>query len=282
MRNEVSGPILLGIEELDIATIASLYLYGLRENTDILYDRLKPAGFNKAITIQIDTMDYFANGGGRFINPARFQVVQKFFADQTSRVIAPGTYTFGELNAQCGAIFDAADRILNIHQVTLSDGDADYIDRAFIFGGTTFELLDGALFVVEVDNAGNARYRIENLQIDAVDTSENFDFVADPLPSRITNIVTEPQVDRDQIGETIKIDFVGATFPPRPTYDNLSYLFDLQQNADDTISLEEALQGIQALFGGLGDDLESAGVIEYNADGFELYYRTRFDDVIED
>ena len=76
MRTPIVGPIQLSVADVTSERIVSLYLYGQEMLPTALYDRLRPVG-EQPVTVEIDTVDWFQNGGGRFVNPARFDAISK-------------------------------------------------------------------------------------------------------------------------------------------------------------------------------------------------------------
>ncbi|MGR3831897.1 hypothetical protein [Ralstonia pseudosolanacearum] len=99
-------------------------------------------------------VEYMKSGGGRFVNSANFDWIEKFFNKDIS--IEPGVYDLtrifemvGSVDAQSGEKKSYAGYAVN--QIYLGTSDPDYAERAYIWGTTKFKIADGAEFVVNPD-----------------------------------------------------------------------------------------------------------------------------------
>ena len=80
----------------------------------------------------------------------------------------PGTYTATQLLDFYNVPQDK--RRVGIQQYYLGLGDADYIDRAYVFGSSDFEINSEARFIVNADGSR------EILDIAVAPVADNFDF----------------------------------------------------------------------------------------------------------
>lgn len=192
---------------LTAAEVTNLYLYGTKtlppnlENENII----RPSGIKQSVPVDINE---YMNGPGRFASPAYFDVIKLFFSP-TSSGLAAGTYTKQYLFSLFGLNTDINDRIVSIQQSLYDDGQDNYLERAYIWESTAFQIDDHATFVV---NADGSRY-IQNFGIIPYSNNantEDFDFKSDSGFSKLVNFALEPLVDPSGIGRTVVISFDGV------------------------------------------------------------------------
>lgn len=154
---------------------------------------------------KVDINEYMS-GPGRFASPAFFEVVKQFFSSTLSS-LAPGTYTKEDLYTIFG-LDTINDKIVSVQQSLYDDGQDNYLERAYIWESTAFQIDNHARFVV---NADGSRY-IQDFGIIPYsnDGTENFDFKSSSGFSELVNFALEPLVDPPGIGREVVISFGGT------------------------------------------------------------------------
>ncbi len=192
----------------------NLFLYGVLDTPQALYDRLKPENFTP-ITINLDATDVIENGPGRFILPSLFGAVEKFFDNAlglNGSRISEGRYTFAQLRNEAPTIFNISDSSFTRSQAFFLDnqGGQERDNRAYNFGNTTYNLSDNTIFVVE-RVSGGFEYSIENLVIEPQSQGEDFDFLQRGNffnISRRANAILQDQIDPSEVGDTFDINYI--------------------------------------------------------------------------
>ncbi|WP_405118283.1 hypothetical protein [Pseudomonas leptonychotis] len=121
--------------------VTSMYLYGSLNTPGDLLDPslLNHRASTSPNAIDVSAVDYMATGAGRFVNSANFKVVSQFFEDFG---LPPGVYTKSQIFLHFGYIDSAGKGLLpagyTINQIYLGTDDADYAERAYIWGTTPF------------------------------------------------------------------------------------------------------------------------------------------------
>lgn len=138
-------------------SITEKYLWGDAGKPNNLSDPNVVREIGVTTTIDISSLEFMADDGpGRFALGSRFSVVLKFFlADapllEAGRYSKFGMYDYFGLDSY-------SSRVLSFQHAAIDDGNDDYAERTYIYNSQTFEVQDGAVFVVEEDGS---RY-IEN------------------------------------------------------------------------------------------------------------------------
>ncbi len=192
---------------LNSNAILKLYLYGRQGVPSNLVDPNLVRGRDATTMIQVDAIDYMANGAGRFANGASFSVVTQFLNGEGA--LAAGEY--GKF-----ALFDLygltvpAERGAVVHQAFYADGKDDAHDRVNIFNTTAFQLGDNVTFHVEADGT---RW-IENFSITPYEGEEpeNYDFEGGNFLTNYLNNIDDGYLDPGHLGRKVLIDFVNT--PP--------------------------------------------------------------------
>ena len=162
--------------------IVSLYLYGqLTPPANLKTEQLiRPPGLG--ITKNVDVNEYMTTGGGRFVKVENFLCVRNFLAADDSKYgispLQPGTYSRDQLLAAYKKVGQGR---LDAIQYYLGINDADYADRAYVFGSTKVEINGDAKFVVNPDGSR------EILDIAVVPVNDNFDYHSTTGPATFTN-----------------------------------------------------------------------------------------------
>lgn len=185
--------------------IVSLYLYGqLTPPTaeQLASDQwIRPEGLG-ATSMPVNALEYMTTGGGRFVGVHSLPMVRDFLAVTGKyTTLAAGSYTVEQLMEAVGVDITKGLPKLDVYQYFLGQTDADYIDRAYVFGSTKFEVNDKARFIVHADGTRS----IENIAIVPVD--DNFDYESSNFVADITNYLTEDRIDPSGIGRKVIIKF---------------------------------------------------------------------------
>ncbi|RLM17922.1 hypothetical protein BIY29_18815 [Brenneria alni] len=205
--------------------VTNKYLYGTDGKPEdslspSILDHRSDTSKNK---IAVDTTEYMTDGAGRFVNPANFNIVEKFFNTD----IPPGTYTKTEMLQRFGHIDPQTGKATNLYggyivnQIFLGTNDPDYAERAYIWGTTKFKVADGVEFVVNPDGTREIR----NFAI-VPEGIENFDFDGG-AESDIGNAALEPVIDPSGIGRTVELQFTGLESIPTTTLTQADFINDV-------------------------------------------------------
>ncbi len=183
--------------------------------------------------------DYLTEGAGRYALPSSSPIVDAFFGDLLignglSRRLKDGTYNLQGLRKELGltGTGDGATDF-GFYQYTTDITSFDWIERAYIFGTTDFDLKPDMLFEVNGLN-----YTIKNLEV--VADSDNFDYdsnwVVDLTANSILKSAFDPYGLIPATGENGRLEIV-YTGPGRyySSYGLGSYLGD--QAADVLFSV---------------------------------------------
>ncbi|MHA6909600.1 calcium-binding protein [Ralstonia pseudosolanacearum] len=225
--------------------VTNQYLYGADKSPG---DMLDPSILNhrdgaSENSILIDAVEYMARGGGRFVNSANFDWIERFFNKDIA--IEPGVYDLtrifemlGSVDAQSGERKSYAGYAVN--QIYLGTSDPDYAERAYIWGTTKFKIADGAEFVVNPDGSREIR----NFAI-IPDGDENFDFNGGP-DSAIGNKALQPVIDPSNIGRTVSLVFDKVGEIPRQTLTESNFASD-RGSVISIGAIDKAAIGLAAL-----------------------------------
>ena len=184
----------------------------IRDKNDTQSEELKGS------PLSVDAVEYMTSGGGRFINISCFNYVVNFLDSndyeggkpQGSASLLPGEYTTTDILRLYGIVTDPTNlddlrkSFVGIQQYYLGMDDADYVDRAYVFGSSEFQINAEAKFIVDEDGT---RW-ITNIWVVPVD--DNFNYVSDSLAAQITNSLTKDLIDPSGIGRTVDIEFINT------------------------------------------------------------------------
>ncbi len=218
--------------------IVSLYLFGQYPPPANLKteDLIRQPGDGS--TRSVDMNEYMTIGGGRFVKVENFAYVRNFLAhNDYDKTLTKNEYTPDELLAAYGKEGE-----LGVQQYFLGMTDADYMDRAYVFGSGNFKIADSARFVIDPITGFRSVF---NIAVEPV--TDNFDYISGSWPAIITNWMTESRIDPSGIGRTVTIKFTGSNS------DKKFY------TEDDWLELE-AKNALDA-FGLLASKLKSPGEI---------------------
>ncbi|MCF6273809.1 MAG: hypothetical protein L3J37_11590 [Rhodobacteraceae bacterium] len=264
--------------------VATKFLYGSAALPESFDDPslIRP---NEASTqIEVTKADYFdpITGPGRFALGSEFDIVDDFLG-------APKEYWIAQMNAPVGVFaqfyqpgdpelrltkkqfaeeilgYDPATDFygLNVANRSVADGNDDYAERTFIWGGTSFKLGDATEFVFRLDG----EFTIENFSIEPL-RNDNFDFDGGDLFTNLENNLLEQAIDPSGIGRQVDLVFTGD---PRPT--STYTLADFE--ADQAISESWTKPSYPTLLDGINqitENLFDEGVTATLVDGKPVIY----------
>lgn len=252
-----------------IKDVTSLYLYGSRTVPAVKSSEalIRNANMHSPESLNVDSADFMKNGGGRFVNGAKFEIIDLFF-DAAHYTIPAGRYTKSAIMGHLGYTGD--DKIFwSMSQLDYQDSKDDYAERVYVFNSTNFKVSDDAIFVVESNGARS----IENYAIEPFSTStipDNFDFVGGSPLANIGNGILQPAIDPWNIGRTV--DIVYSDNVPKKTYTLSAYQADVTNEViGNKTDYLKALNGMNEIIQGLWD----SGVTKFLDDkGRPIIYGT--------
>ncbi len=260
--------------------ITKLFLFGSETvPSDLASDAIidHPVG----VLAQQDMQDHMTNGAGRFAVGAQFELVRAFFNPLNSfspgSVYATPAAMADRLGLFVGVVNEVpgADRV-KFHQALYDDGAADYVDRAYVDGTTSF-LLKNATFVVDLDGTRH----IVGLEIRAF--NDNFNWEGDGI-TKVANAWLQPRTDPSLIGKTVKIEYGGDV--ALTSYSAADYVYDIGRIAAWTT--RATAHGIlsasgEVLLGNLTDSFWDAGITKFlDADNRPILYGTAGNDTLNE
>ncbi|WPE82331.1 putative Ig domain-containing protein [Acinetobacter baumannii] len=159
-------------------------------------------------TINIDQYEYMTLGAGRYATVDMFGIFNKFF-DAKIIDLPAKNYSFTELVDILYSSYPESKRptensSLGLSQYQMDINSADYAQRAYIFGSTSFTANWSEMSFIVNENGSK---EIRNLQIMA--EKDNFDYKSDSGVAIITNTLTEEKIDRSGTGRTVDLVFTG-------------------------------------------------------------------------
>ncbi|WP_139126632.1 calcium-binding protein, partial [Acinetobacter sp. YK3] len=159
-------------------------------------------------TINIDQYEYMTLGAGRYATVDMFGIFNKFF-DAKIIDLPAKNYSFTELVDILYSSYPESERptensSLGLSQYQMDIHSADYAQRAYIFGSTSFTANWSEMSFIVNENGSK---EIRNLQIIA--EKDNFDYKSDSGVAIITNTLTEEKIDRSGTGRTVDLVFTG-------------------------------------------------------------------------
>ncbi len=154
--------------------------------------------------LNISMINYLTTGAGRYAKPSEVPLIAAFFNDSASSTpkLSDGTYNVATLATALG--LTASPRLLRfaISQYTTDAISSDYIERAYVFGSTGFEITDTVTFTV---NSGT--YTVNNFELLA--QRDNFDFQSSSTVATTANFFLNKAFDPYGL-----IPIVGTTTVP--------------------------------------------------------------------
>jgi hypothetical protein len=273
------------VDQLDITTrlVFGTSTPGSDPNTHIRPD----ATTSQPPSLSLKMSDYLTEGAGRYALPSRAPIVSAFFSDVTSRNLADGTYTLAQLRTalSLGVGGDGSTQF-SVSQYITGTTSSDFMERAYIFGSTGFELKDNMRFVVNGVN-----YTIENLEVIAL--QDNFDFQSSNPIAIAGNVLLKSAFDPYGLipevgGVTVPVDilYTGAG-KIYASYGLGSYLLDQASDLANTVTAPVALARFQVEVAGLVTNTGYLGTMNgtnrfsyKTADGKKIIYGSPNDDTI--
>ena len=251
--------------------ILCLYLYGQKTPpADLKSDTLIRSTGPGQVPAIVDMNEYMTTGGGRFVKVENFNYVRNFLASNDTAYKVPtlqaGTYTRNDLLA---AYKLPVTSYVGIQQYFLGLGDADYIDRAYVFGSGEFEINSDAKFIVNTDGSR------EILDIAVVPVNDNFDFESTSVPAQVTNWLTKDRIDPSGIGRQVPIIFKGTIANKQDLTGEDWYALTLSNSLSEVGKWLDAGASPPAVldFAALMVQFAASGIVDYkDAEGRFVYY----------
>ncbi|MFN9569613.1 MAG: VWD domain-containing protein [Cyanobacteriota bacterium] len=278
------------VDELDITTrlVFGTSNPGPDPNTHIRPDAVTSAPPPLSLVMS----DYLQLGAGRYALPSGAPIIDAFFNDGLAingqRVLANGTYTLAQLRTALNLGQNGAGSTqFSISQYTTDVNSSDFIERAYIFGSTGFNLNPNMLFIVN-----GFDYKIQNLEV--VADSDNFDFQSSSLIASTANVLLKEALDPYGLipevnGVTVPVT-INYTGPGRQyaNYTVANYLADQQSDQANQSNLANAGAVFTAALAGLATNTGYLGGIngtdrfKYKTpDGKKIIYGTPNADSID-
>ncbi|MDJ0620660.1 MAG: hypothetical protein QNJ63_28660, partial [Calothrix sp. MO_192.B10] len=253
--------------------ITNWYLYGQENTPDNLISTslMRPKGL--VTEIKVDTVDFMKTGGGRFAVGGQFQLVQAFFAEPLTidelPEIPPGEYSKTQLMDLIEAripnqqFFKNDSLSWEMQQYNYDDGIDDYLDRVWANNSMSFQIDDGAKFIV----TENGEKYIENFAVyPRLDVPDDFDMKTSDGFTAIANFVVKPYVDPWDIGRTVNIDYTNPQLhldELQTTYTQQDFNNDLQKINSWYVDTPAAATRIGASAKGFVEGLFNAGITKF-------------------
>ena len=252
---------------------------------------IRPDAISSAPTpISFSMLDYLTTGAGRYAKPSEAPLIKAFFnnAASTTPVLANGTYSVATLVAALGIPLLPEPRVFNVSQYTTDPSSSDFIERAYVFGSTGFEIADTVTFTV---NGGN--YTVNNLEVLA--RRDNFDFQSSSSIASTANAFLNNALDPYGLipvvgSTTVPVDIIctgsGRSYS---TYTQTNFNTDraLYDGWTSALNLPIAAANFTAALAGLATNTGYLGAINsdlqfrYNTpDGKKIIYGTPTDDTL--
>jgi len=261
--------------------IVNLFLYGVDDTPDNVTDRLRDLPLDYRLDVKVH-IDSYMNSVGRFAHAAAAPVVEAFFSGNLSSswgtADANGVIrlTVNQYLARIGGNSETIN--IQVNNYTTGTYELDYGTRAFVWGQVAFTLSGNTTFVWD-----NGALRIDDLAILPYD--ENFDFQSDnPLVQALNSTILQPKIDPQEIGRRINLFFDNAD---KVAWETSSAVdgYTIQTYNADLLRIEAEVNplgigNLEAAYHQLVEDLESAGVIEYERDGKDIIYDSPRQDLI--
>ncbi|MDR2093212.1 MAG: hypothetical protein LBP58_07865 [Azoarcus sp.] len=152
--------------------------------------------------VEIDKNWFMTQGGGRFMHIARFNIVRRFLAKKDN--LANGSFYTGE------TIFNAYNipptperRLFGLKQYEYGINDSDFVNRCEVFGSSDFGINPMAQFII----TPNGTREIHRIWIEPA--NDDYDYESSSWEAKISNAVTEGEIDPWGIGRKVTIKFTG-------------------------------------------------------------------------
>ncbi|MDR0701583.1 MAG: hypothetical protein LBF61_04100 [Azoarcus sp.] len=180
-----------------------------------LYDDIKPPAAGALKTkqdvlalakatrqdVEIDKNWFMTQGGGRFVHIARFNIVRRFLAKKDN--LMPGFYTTKDIFNAYKIPNIPKKRMFGLKQYEYGINDSDFTDRCEVFGSSNFRINDMAQFIINP----NGTREIRSIWVEPVD--DDYDYESSSWEAKISNILTESEIDPWRIGRKVAIKFTG-------------------------------------------------------------------------
>ena len=175
--------------------ITKLFLYGQRIKPTNFVDEnlIRPQDYKYSLIVDINE---YMNSPGQFATLDKFKVVQEFF-NTPILGLGPGVYTKEDLYALFN-ITNIQDKIVTINQLGYGTSDPDFVDRAYIWGTTAFQLHNTTRFVISATGERSiVDYAVDPYLGDR--NHESFDFASNTFTTQIANAFLEHVLIRQEL-----------------------------------------------------------------------------------
>jgi Ca2+-binding RTX toxin-like protein len=276
------------VNELELT---KLLVYGTTTPSSDPNTYIRPDAVSSAPPpISLSMLDYLTTGAGRYAKPSEAALIKAFFNDaaSTTPVLANGTYSAATLAAALGIPLSSNPLRFNVSQYTTDPSSSDFIERAYVFGSTGFEVANTATFSV---TAGN--YTVNNLEVLAL--QDNFDFQSSSIIASTGNAFLNQALDPYGLipvvgSTTVPVDIIYAgSGRSYSTYNQIDFNTDraLYDGWTSALNLPIAAANFTAALAGLATNTGYLGAINsdlqfryYTPDGKKIIYGTPTDDTL--
>lgn len=274
---------------VDELALTKLLVYGTATpgadpNTHIRQDA-PPSAAEPQPSVTYSMTDYMTTGAGRYALASEAPLIREFFFDGVAfPTLGDGTYTAADVRRLLG--LSAADGSLrfDLSQYTLDAGSDDFIERAYVFGSTSFAVAEAGL----VFRVSGGTYSVENVEVRAFD--DNFDFQSSNPIATTANAFLNAALDPYGLipsvgGVTTPVNLLyRGTGRVDAVYTGSEYLADratMAVLANPVVQAPIAAAAFSAALGGLATNTGYLGAINadplfryYTADGKKIVYGT--------
>jgi hypothetical protein len=274
---------------IDEVALTKLLVYGTTSPGADPNTHIRPDNAS-APSVTYSMNGYMTTGAGRYAKPSSAPLIEAFFADSESAnpVLTPGmSYSVGNLQAVLGI---AGGLQFNVSNYTTGGTSSDFVERAYVFGGSWFELTSAMTFNVD----SNGVYTVSNIEVIA--REDDFDFQSNNWLAGIANAQLElaldpygliPEVGGNTTGVRILWDNSGGATYAIYTQANFDSDTEFVEDATGAVSAAAALGQLTLAEAGLLTGLGYLGTINsdqyfryYTSDGKKVVYGTNDDDAI--
>ncbi|MDR2093433.1 MAG: hypothetical protein LBP58_09005 [Azoarcus sp.] len=151
--------------------------------------------------VEINKNWFMTQGGGRFMHIARFNIVRRFLAKKDN--MAPCFYTVEDVFDVYHVPKQSEKRQFGLKQYEYAINDSDFTDRCEVFGSSDFRINPMAQFIINP----NGTREIHRIWVEPVD--DDYDYESSSWEAKISNAVTEGEIDPWGIGRKVAIKFTG-------------------------------------------------------------------------
>ncbi len=181
----------MNVNELELT---KLLVYGTATpgadpNTHIRQDAA-PSLLEPRPVVNYSMTDYMTTGAGRYALPSEAPLIRSFFNHGLMATpLADGTYTAAQIRTLLGLSTAQGSLRFDQSQYTLDALSSDFIERAYVFGSTSYTVAEPAL----VFRVAGGVYSVENVEVRAF--NDNFDFQSSNPIASTANVLLNAAFD---------------------------------------------------------------------------------------